>query len=309
MTKLTNRVSIGNTARKTTGDFQMLISAKSLHSRITNGEMRVIDTRSEEDFNDRHIEGAVNLPSIFTYLFDDAHQDFTGLCNYFSESLGGLGISESSSVVICEDTLANGYGQSCRGYFILKCLGHKSVQVLHGGLAAWTKHDFPMVSGRTTPYQECEYRYRIRTDLLADKSDVLAALNGGETILLDCRDKEEWTGVSSSPYGRDFCPRKGRIPGAVWIEWYSFLETIEGVPFFRDPNETKSLLASAGIFESSDVIIYCFKGSRAATVQLAMSQAGFHRSKNYLGSWNEWSRDMNCPCDQEVLDSAADHLQ
>jgi thiosulfate/3-mercaptopyruvate sulfurtransferase len=46
---------------------------------------------------------------------------------------------------------------------------------------------------------------------------VLRAVEKGGAVLLDIRDAEEWIGESSSPYGKDFCPRKGRIPGAKWI--------------------------------------------------------------------------------------------
>ncbi|MFI9652109.1 hypothetical protein [Guyparkeria halopsychrophila] len=41
-----------------------------------------------------------------------------------------------------------------------------------------------------------------------------------DVVLLDVRDVDEWIAESSSPYGKDFCPRKGRLPEAVWIEWY-----------------------------------------------------------------------------------------
>lgn len=47
---------------------------------------------------------------------------------------------------------------------------------------------------------------------------MLAALADPTIKLLDNRDKDEWLGESSSPYGKDFAPRKGRIPGAVWLE-------------------------------------------------------------------------------------------
>ncbi len=43
-------------------------------------------------------------------------------------------------------------------------------------------------------------------------------------ILLDDRDRVEWVGASSSPYGIDFTPRKGRIAGAKWIEWYEYMK-------------------------------------------------------------------------------------
>ncbi len=31
-----------------------------------------------------------------------------------------------------------GFGQSCRGYTLLKYLGYPKVKILHGGYAAWT---------------------------------------------------------------------------------------------------------------------------------------------------------------------------
>jgi thiosulfate/3-mercaptopyruvate sulfurtransferase len=36
---------------------------------------------------------------------------------------------------------------------------------------------------------------------MATKDDVLSALNKKDVVLLDVRDKEEWIGTSSSPYG------------------------------------------------------------------------------------------------------------
>ncbi len=60
----------------------------------------------------------------------------------------------------------------------------------------------------------------INSSMMADKQDILAALSKKDRILLDCRDKAEWIGKSSSPFDPDFCPRKGRIPGAIWLEWY-----------------------------------------------------------------------------------------
>jgi len=46
-----------------------------------------------------------------------------------------------------------------------------------------------------------------------------AAVADKRIVKRDGRDVDAWIGESSSPYGKDFCPRKGRmIPGSVWIE-------------------------------------------------------------------------------------------
>ncbi len=56
------------------------------------------------------------------------------------------------------------------------------------------------------------------SELLVTTEQMLAALADPTIKLLDNRDKDEWLGESSSPYGKDFAPRKGRIPGSVWLE-------------------------------------------------------------------------------------------
>lgn len=43
------------------------------------------------------------------------------------------------------------------------------------------------------------------------------------------------------------------------------------------------------------IYVYCFKGSRAALVMVALTLAGFRDVRNYFASWNEWSRDPALP--------------
>ena len=59
--------------------------------------------------------------------------------------------------------------------------------------------------------------------ILVDLETMKAAVKDPRTVKLDVRDVDEWIAESSSPYGKDFCPRKGRIRGAVWIEWYRMI--------------------------------------------------------------------------------------
>jgi hypothetical protein len=64
--------------------------------------------------------------------------------------------------------------------------------------------------------------------------------------LLDCRDADEWTAASSSPCGVDFCPRKGRLTGSVWLEWYALMtEQADGTSVFRDPEEIRRLASGS----------------------------------------------------------------
>ncbi len=69
---------------------------------------------------------------------------------------------------------------------------------------------------------------------------------------------------------------------------------------FRSPEEILEICQSVGITSNSKVYIYCFKGSRAANTMIALQQAGIY-SRNYFGSWNEWSRDFSLPIDDRII--------
>jgi thiosulfate/3-mercaptopyruvate sulfurtransferase len=117
-------------------------------------------------------------------------------------------------------------------------------------------------------------------------------------VFLDVRDKIEYTAGSSSPYGKDFAPRKGRLPGAKNIEWYNFMKQKEdGEVEFKSPEEIEKLMNSVGIKKDTETCLYCFKGARASNSYFALQQAGFTKVRMYFQGWNEWSRDDSLPID------------
>lgn len=124
---------------------------------------------------------------------------------------------------------------------------------------------------------------------------MLQAIDDPSFVLLDNRDQAEWVGAPSSPYGLDFCPRKGKIPGAVWIEWYDFMYREKDIPWFKDADEITQIRQEIGLTTDKTIYIYCFKGSRASNTLMALKMAGFTNVKNYFGSWNEWSRIPSLP--------------
>ncbi|MFT5631773.1 MAG: thiosulfate/3-mercaptopyruvate sulfurtransferase, partial [Gammaproteobacteria bacterium] len=125
-----------------------------------------------------------------------------------------------------------------------------------------------------------------------------SALDDAAVTLLDVRDVDEWIATSSSPYGPDFCPRKGRIPGAKWLEWYRMMKPTADGAMMKSADEVMAECASVGITTDTPVYIYCFKGARASNTFLALKEAGVKDVRIYFGSWNEWSRDMSLPIEE-----------
>jgi thiosulfate/3-mercaptopyruvate sulfurtransferase len=131
--------------------------------------------------------------------------------------------------------------------------------------------------------------------ILVDLQGMKAAVADPNLVKLDTRDVDEWIADSSSPYGKDFCPRKGRIPGAVWIEWYRMMKPTPAGPMFKSREEILAECATVGITQKTPVVLYCFKGARASNTLVALKEAGIENVTLYFGSWNEWSRDPSLP--------------
>ena len=272
----------------------VLISAADLDTLMKRESVVLIDTRDADTYAAGHIPGAVNLREVFTFLATSSVEGLKELKSTFARHLGAAGLSGAETAVFYEDSLNGGYGQSCRGYYLLTWLGYPKIKVLNGGYSAWKAAEMPISTEAVTPIAATFPTDLPMADVMLTKDDMLAAL-GTDTVLLDVRDIDEWIGDSSSPYGKDFAPRKGRIPGAKWLEWYRFMKPSAMGPMIKSPDEVKAEAATAGISTDDTIYLYCFKGARASNTFLALKQAGFSDVRMYFGSWNEWSRDEALP--------------
>jgi thiosulfate/3-mercaptopyruvate sulfurtransferase len=274
----------------------VLISPTDLQALMATEPVVLIDTRDAKTHAAGHLPGAVNLREIFTFLASSTAEGLQAMQTSFAKAFGDAGLDGSQTAVFYEDALNTGYGQSCRGYFLLTWLGYPKVKVLAGGFPAWKAAGGAVSTTPTAPVP-ARFPEAPTADVMLTRDQVLAALGRPDVTLLDVRDIDEWTGESSSPYGRDFAPRKGRLPGAKWIEWFRFMKPTANGPVMKSPLEVQAECATAGIAPTDTVYLYCFKGARAANSFLAMKQAGFTDVRMYFGSWNEWSRDPALPID------------
>jgi thiosulfate/3-mercaptopyruvate sulfurtransferase len=281
---------------------KVLYSPKELQKLADEDKVVIIDVRDAEEYAKDHIPGAVNIPDMFYELSMTTKEGLREMTDKFKRLFSEAGVSKDKMAVLYEDNLSTRYGGSCRGYFQLTYMGHEHVGILDGGLVNWKKEGLPTNDEVVNPTPTV-FEPNINDTFMVTKDTMKQALGNSGIKLLDNRDKVEWIGESSSPYGVDFAPRKGRIPGAKWIEWYDFMETDDSgsISHFRSPEAIREICAKRGLHPDDDIIIYCFKGARASNTCLAMKMAGFKKIRNYYGSWNEWSRDMSLPIDDKVL--------
>ena len=273
----------------------ILVTAAELAELVTDEPVILIDTRPPATYAAGHLPNAVNVHDIFTYLATTTPEGLAAMRDKFAAIFGAAGLSGKETAVVYEQSMDTGFGQSCRGYVLLTYLSYPKAKILHGGYAAWTEAGLPTTTQASMPIAQSFPLSSETMGILVDLKGMKVAVANPAIVKLDTRDVDEWIGESSSPYGKDFCPRKGRIPGAVWIEWYRMMKPTPAGPMFKSRDEILAECATVGITPKTPVVLYCFKGARASNTFVALKEGGIEDVMLYLGSWNEWSRDLSLP--------------
>jgi thiosulfate/3-mercaptopyruvate sulfurtransferase len=274
---------------------KVLVSPAALSEMLKSEPIVLIDTRDPATYAAGHLPNAVNIHDIFTYLATSTPEGVASMRDKFAAIFGDAGLSGTETAVVYEQSMNTGFGQSCRGYVLLRYLGYPKVKILHGGFAAWAAAGLPTTTAVPSPAAKSFPVDPSAAGILVDLQNMKAAVADPNIVKLDTRDVDEWIADSSSPYGKDFCPRKGRIPGAVWIEWYRMMKPSPTGPMFKSREEILAECATVGITPKTPVVLYCFKGARASNTLVALKEAGVEDVTLYFGSWNEWSRDPSLP--------------
>ena len=118
------------------------------------------------------------------------------------------------------------------------------------------------------------------TDVTLD--ELASRLGEPGLVLLDVRRPAEFTGDSTAPCD----PRPGRIPGARNLE----------VTLLLGAGDDAAVRELVGEPTGAEVIAYCHSGSRSGLAVQVLAAAGY-ASRNYVGSWHEWSRDPSLPAE------------
>lgn len=125
----------------------------------------------------------------------------------FCEAMGRLGVGDSSRVVLYDSSIS---AWAARVWWMLRWVGFDRAAVLDGGFGAWTSAGHPAAAGRAEPpARPATLTPSVRPGLIADRHDVLAAIDDDGVTIVDTLGPENYSGE------RPMYGRPGHIPGAI----------------------------------------------------------------------------------------------
>ena len=195
----------------------------------------------------------------------------------------GAGIRRDDRIVVCSEFTDE---SAARAFWFLEYLGHERVSVLDGGVRAWAAAGQPLTHEAEVPTAN-PYPFEAVASVCAAWSDVAAAIDDPETVILDTRTDGEW-------YGEDArgAARAGKVPSAVHLEW---IHNLDDKGCMLDVETLRARYAAVGVSPQTPVIAYCNTGYRSAHAYLALRRLGHGNVRNYVASWQEWGNRMECP--------------
>ncbi|MGM0674566.1 MAG: sulfurtransferase [Spirochaetota bacterium] len=243
----------------------------------------VVDTRGRPDFEAAHIPGAVNLPS--GDLFDSGTVGSDLLpTEEIERRVSAAGIGNDTRLILYDES---GLVPSARVFWVLEHLGRSSMALLNGGFPRWKNEQLPVESGPPQP-GPATFRATETAASLAERDDVLHAIQRPDTVIIDTRTPDEYYGRTGAHL------RNGHIPGAINVDWQRHIVDLFN-PTLVSRSELASLYEQAGVTETTPVITYCRTASRSSHTYFVLRLLGYRNVKNYSGSWMEWSADESLP--------------
>lgn len=263
------------------------IDAAGLAALVSARAVKVVDVRSAEEYDAGHVPGALHLDR---RSFDNPDQAKDGKVvapAILSALLSERGLVRRDALVVYSGRKSP--QMATRLLWLLRGYGHAgTVRVLDGSWEGWVAAGFAGETGPQPAVTASTWEVGpFEAALLVDKEAVEA--RSPETVLLDVRDLDEFTGARVS----NGAGRGGRIPGAVHLH---FKENLGEDGRVRSVAALRELYASRGVTPDKEVIVYCMRAHRATHTWFVLKELlGFERVRIYNGSWIEWSNDPDRP--------------
>ncbi len=258
-----------------------LMTATTLHQRLNERKVRIVQVTSAARFAAGHVPGAVLVtPNELVSGVAPAVGKLPDR-KRLTALIQRLGLDHDTCVVAYDD---EGGGWAGRLLWTLDVVGHRNWAYLDGGLNAWVADGLPLSTEISAPTPSTA-AITIDRDPIIDVEEILARLGDSSLAIWDCRSEAEYRGTKSGS------ARAGRIPGALHLDW---LDLMDPTRHLRLRTDLPGLLAGAGIRREADIVTHCQTHHRSGLSYLVGRLLGLS-IRAYDGSWAEWGNRTDTP--------------
>jgi len=191
----------------------------------------------------------------------------------FCSAMGELGVGDDTRVVLYDGFLS---AWAARVWWMLRWVGFDRAALLDGGLNAWTAEGRPL-STEPANRPAKQLTPAPRPELIADRDEVLSAIDDSDVCLIDTMPGEYYRGEAF------LYQRPGHIPGAL---------NINGIDLLDEQGRYKPHGELAAMHDSdrnARTITYCGGGIVASSNAFIMTRLGFTDVAVYTASLQEWA--------------------
>jgi thiosulfate/3-mercaptopyruvate sulfurtransferase len=235
-------------------------------------------------YQEGHIPGAV----LWDAYRDLRHPDYTPIDpDELDAILSRSGVSSESTVVF--------YGYApYLGFWLMDRHGHGRIRVMEGPRGRWEEAGHPWSAEAPKPESTSYRRRGEKPELVVGLKEVQGMIGDPETVLVDVRSEEEFSGERFWPSGAsEGAGRPGHLPGAVHIP-VDLAREEDGS--LADGETLRRACEEQGVVPGRRVITYCTIGNRASQVGFALKHLlAFPDVAVYYGSWSEWGSSAETP--------------
>ena len=267
------------------GDAKLVVLDCATHL-IPDPKITYIVKPGIEDFEKGHIPGA-QFVDLQADLSDNSQTKLRFMLPSpaeFAAAMRRFGISDDSKIVTYNTANPQ---WATRVWWVLRVYGFDNAAVLNGGFPKWTKERRAVETGPAKPRPPGRFTEPAAKPLMADKHDVLAAIDDGAVCTINALQAPQHAGTGGNTYGRP-----GRIAGSVNVPTVGLIDPVTNT--FLPAAQLRAQFDAVHAFDKK-VITYCGGGIAASATAHALVMLGHPDVRLYDASMSEWAVDPSLP--------------
>lgn len=275
-----------------------LVTTAWVADHLNDANLQIIE--SNEDillYDTGHLPGAIHI-DWQRDLQDQTIRDYINT-KEFAALCAQNGITPDTTCIFYGDK-SNWW--SCYALWVFRLFGHEKVKIMDGGRDKWISEGRPltreMPSHAPTSYPVPKER---RDDKIRAYFDQALKQSKSGGPLIDVRSPGEFKGlVTHMPeYPQEGVLRGGHIPGASSVPWK---QAVNADGTFKSASELRKIYQEdLGLNPAEEIIAYCRIGERSSHTWFVLTYLlGFHKVRNYDGSWTEWGNRVGAPIEKSL---------